>query len=153
MVEARSAMMPQTAVMGALTFAPRPMKPRIFCQAPGPNDITRCEETFIACPYRRLARERQESARDSRPSKVALRTRRHAQRRHDLLDLRALTLEPRRQDQRLAEMCRIFIDREARSIRGQFEQNTARFLEVDRLEPEAVDHRRRMRAARGDTRS
>jgi hypothetical protein len=42
------------------------------------------------------------------------------------------------------------VDREARADGRDLEQHAARLAEVDRLEVEAVDHRRRMRPALGD---
>ena len=61
---------------------------------------------------------------------------------------RALRLEPRRQDERLAQMGRIFVRREARTVGGDLEQHAAGLLEVHRLEPEAIDDAGRL-AARG----
>src|SRR5215471_699535 len=37
-------------------------------------------------------------------------------------------------------MRRVLVDREARALGRDLEQHAARFLEVDRLEPEAIDH-------------
>src|SRR5436190_4913003 len=68
-------------------------------------------------------------------------------------DARPRRLEPRRQHQRLAEMRRIFVNREAGTVGGQLEQHATRLLEVDRLEPEAIDDGRRMVARRLDARS
>ena len=48
-------------------------------------------------------------------------------------------LERRRQDQRLAEMVGLLVDREAGAHRGELEEHAARLAEVDRAEPEAVD--------------
>src|SRR5437764_178144 len=47
----------------------------------------------------------------------------------------------------------ILIDREAGTIRRELEQHAARLLEVDRLEPEAIDYGRRMMPRRFDPRS
>src|ERR1700736_54599 len=51
----------------------------------------------------------------------------------------AQVLELRRQHEALAQMLGILVDRESRPHRGDLEQHTARFTEVNRLEPEAVD--------------
>src|SRR5580765_6036803 len=71
----------------------------------------------------------------------------------DLFDAWTRRLEPRRQHERFAEMRGIFVDRETRPIGRELEQHAARLLEVDRLEPEAIDHRRRMMPGRLDARS
>ncbi len=64
-----------------------------------------------------------------------------------LLDLGAVLLVVRRQRQRLAERLERLVGREARPDRRDLEQHAARLAEVDRLEVEAVDHRRRLPAA------
>ena len=46
-----------------------------------------------------------------------------------------------------------FVDREPGTVGCQLEEHAARLLEVHRLEPEAIDHRRGMMARRFDTRS
>src|SRR3954447_7516063 len=78
----------------------------------------------------------------------ALRVHRRGERqgRQRLLDLRAVRLEPWRQDQQLAEVRRILVDGEPGSVGGELEENAAGFAEVHRLEPEAIDHRRRIEA-------
>ena len=53
----------------------------------------------------------------------------------------AEVLERGRQDQRLAEVRRVLVDREAGPERGDLEEHAARLAEVDRAEPEPVDHR------------
>src|SRR5512140_3264631 len=58
------------------------------------------------------------------------------QRRQNRCDLRSRGLVPRGQHQRLAEMCRILVNREARPLGGDLEEHAARLAEVDRLEPE-----------------
>src|SRR5688572_8946227 len=45
------------------------------------------------------------------------------QRRQGGLDLAALRLKPRRQDELLTEMGRVFVDREAGSVGGDFEEH------------------------------
>src|SRR3712207_2358252 len=47
-------------------------------------------------------------------------------------------------------MLRVFIHREPWSIGRELKEHAARFLEVNRLEPEAIDHRGRMLATAGD---
>ncbi len=64
-------------------------------------------------------------------------------RRQHRLDLEPEVLERRRQDQALAEVLDVLVRREAGSERRDLEQDAARLAEVDRAEPEAVDHRRR----------
>src|SRR3989442_9929274 len=56
-----------------------------------------------------------------------------------MLNLRAVRLEPRRQDERFAEMRRILVGGEARTFGRNLEQHAAWLLEVHRLEPEAID--------------
>src|SRR3954470_19834619 len=68
------------------------------------------------------------------------------ERRQHALDLAARGLEPRRQDERLAEMRGILVDGEPRTKRRDLEEHAAGFLEVDRLEPEAIDYLGRMPA-------
>src|SRR6218665_3045722 len=60
-------------------------------------------------------------------------------RRQRRLDLLAQRLEPRREDELLAEMGGVLVGVEARSERGDLEEDARRLAEVDRLEPEAVD--------------
>ena len=60
--------------------------------------------------------------------------------------------EPGRQHERLAEVIGGFVHGEAGTVGGQLEQHAARLLEVHRLEPEAIDHRRRPRAGGGHLR-
>src|SRR4051794_3521274 len=134
MVDERSAMMPQIAVIGALTFAPRPTNARILCSAPPPN------ERLLMAAYRKSPTALQARG-ESLPSS------RHRQLWEDALDFLAVRLEPRRQNQRFAEMRGIFINCETWTVRRKFKENTARFLEVNRLEPEAIDHRSRSRAS------
>jgi hypothetical protein len=55
-------------------------------------------------------------------------------------------LEVRRQRQALAEVLRVLVHREAGAERCDLEQDAARLAEVDRLEVEAVDDRRRAQA-------
>src|SRR6185312_3006876 len=55
-----------------------------------------------------------------------------------------------RQRQLFAEVLERLVDGEAGADRGDLEQHAARLAEVDRLEVEAVDDRRRVRAALGD---
>src|SRR3954470_7329165 len=62
------------------------------------------------------------------------------ERRQHALDLAARGLEPRRQDERLAEMRGVLGPREPRTKRCDLEEHAAGFLEIDRLEPEAIDH-------------
>src|SRR5829696_3703551 len=76
--------------------------------------------------------------------------RRQRQDRQHRLDPAARRLEEWRQYERLAEMCRILIDREPRPVGGELEQHSTRFLEIHRLEPEAIDHRRRAATMRDD---
>ena len=64
---------------------------------------------------------------------------RRRQRRQGALDLGARRLEPGRQHQRFAEVRRVLVDGESGAFGGDLEQHAARFLEVDRLEPEAID--------------
>src|SRR2546421_3101118 len=52
----------------------------------------------------------------------------------------------RRQRQSLAEPFERLVGRETGPERGDLEEHAARLAEVDRLEPEAVDDRRRVRA-------
>src|SRR5438128_7183651 len=63
------------------------------------------------------------------------------------LELLAQVLELWRQHQALAQVCGILVDGEARTHRCDLEQHPARLAEVNRLEPEAVDDRRRLGAA------
>src|SRR5262245_39199669 len=74
---------------------------------------------------------------------------RHRDLRQMILDLRAVGLEPRRQDQRFAEMSRVLVGREPGSVGRELEQHAARLLEVHRLEPEPIDDLGRV-AAGGD---
>ncbi len=60
--------------------------------------------------------------------------------------------QPWRQDEAFAKPRRIFVDREARAVGCELEQHSAGLLEVDRLEPETIDDRRRMRSCALDTR-
>src|SRR5213079_2854986 len=71
------------------------------------------------------------------------------QRRQDRLDLVAQVLERRRQRQALAEVLERLVGREARAERRDLEEDAARLAEVDRLEVEAVDDRRHVRAGLG----
>src|SRR5689334_11247241 len=52
-------------------------------------------------------------------------------------------LEGGREDQPLAEMLRILVELEAGTERCDLEQHADRLAEVDRAEPETVDHGRR----------
>src|SRR4051794_30292216 len=74
-------------------------------------------------------------------------TARVRERREDLLDLCAVLLVVRRERQRLAERLERLVCGEARPDRRDLEQHAARLAKVDRLEVEAVDHRRRLPAA------
>src|SRR5436305_9264294 len=76
-------------------------------------------------------------------------TARIRKRRQDLLDRLAEALVVRRQRQRLAERLERLVGGEARADRRDLEQHARRLAEVDRLEVEAVDHRRGGAAARG----
>src|SRR5207245_1304772 len=67
--------------------------------------------------------------------------------RQDRLDLFTQVLEGRRQRELLAEVLERLVDRETRAERRDLEQHAARLAEVDGLEIEAVDHRRRAAAA------
>src|SRR5882762_7480062 len=69
-------------------------------------------------------------------SRSGVRGRAERQRRQRLLDRRALRVEPRRQHERLAQVRRVLVDGEARSVGGELEQHATRLPEVDRLEPE-----------------
>ncbi len=79
--------------------------------------------------------------------------RRRRQRRKARGNPGALAFEPRRQHQRLAQVLRVLVDGKARAIGGQFEQHAAWLEEVDRLEPEAIDHRRRTPSCAVDLRA
>ena len=89
----------------------------------------------------RLAGRR--AVRERPVAQVAAPTGAGLERRQHLLDLVAQMLERGRQDERLAEVLGVLVDREARPERRDLEQHAARLAEVDRPEPEAVDHRRR----------
>ena len=67
-------------------------------------------------------------------------------RRQHAFDLPALAFEPRRQHQRLAQVRRILVGREPRTVGRDLEQHAAWFLEVHRLEPEAIDDAGRVSA-------
>src|SRR6185295_14898248 len=71
-----------------------------------------------------------------------------AQGRQHRLDLLPLRLEPRGQDQPLAEMRRILVHREPGPLGGDLEEHPTRLFEVDRAEPESVDDRRGLGASR-----
>src|SRR5439155_13665491 len=60
------------------------------------------------------------------------------------LELVAQMLEPRGQDEPFAEMLWILVDGESRTHRRDLEKHAARLAEVDRPEPVAVNHRRRV---------
>ena len=81
-----------------------------------------------------------------------MRRRSERQRRQRPFNRGALRFEPRRQDERLSEVRRLLVHREAGAIGGEFEQHAAGLPEVHRLEPEAIDHRRRVGAAGIDPR-
>src|SRR6266576_4272543 len=66
--------------------------------------------------------------------------------RQDRLDLFAQVLEGRRQRELLAELLERLVDSEPGAERRDLEQHAARLAEVNRLEVEAVDHRRRLAA-------
>src|SRR6185295_14242386 len=59
-------------------------------------------------------------------------------------------LEVGRQRQSFTKVVGRLVGREARPDRGDLEQHAARLAEVDRLEVEAVDDRRYVRASGGD---
>ncbi len=61
----------------------------------------------------------------------------------------AQVLECGREDELLAEVLGILVEREARAERRDLEEDAARLAEVDRAEPEAVDDRRRVHSGRG----
>src|SRR5438445_11500018 len=63
-----------------------------------------------------------------------------------MLELVTEPLVVRRQRQPLAEPFERLVGRETGPERGDLEEHAARLAEVDRLEPEAVDDRRRARA-------
>ena len=67
-------------------------------------------------------------------------SRRAAQHRQRRFDLRAVRLEPGREHERLAQMVERLVGGEARPFGRELEQHAARLEEVDRLEPEPVDH-------------
>ena len=69
--------------------------------------------------------------------------RRQMQGRERRRDLRAMAFEPRRQDERLAQVRRILVDGKAGTVGRELEQHPAGFGEVHRLEPESIDHRGR----------
>ena len=50
-------------------------------------------------------------------------------------------------DQRQDQVFELFVGGEARAFGGELEEHSARLAKVDRLEPEAVDDRRRLEAA------
>ena len=66
--------------------------------------------------------------------------------RQRAFDLPAVRLEERREHELLAQMRGIFVNREAGAFGCQLEQHAARFSEIDGLEPETIDHRRRLTA-------
>src|SRR5882672_8263036 len=68
----------------------------------------------------------------------------HLERRQHLFDAWTRGLEPGRQHQRFAKMRGVLVDREPRAVGSELEEHPARLLEVDRLEPEAIDHGRWM---------
>src|SRR5204862_3540686 len=72
-------------------------------------------------------------------------------RRKDGLDRRAQVLVVGRKRELLAEVLERLVDREAGADGRDLEQHAARLAEVDRLEVEAVDDGRRMRATLRDT--
>src|SRR3954453_4069360 len=74
-------------------------------------------------------------------------TARVRERCEDLLDLRAVLLVVRRERERLTERLERLVGGEAGADRRDLEQHAARLAEVDRLEVEAVDHRRRLPTA------
>src|SRR5215212_5697987 len=59
-----------------------------------------------------------------------------------------MRLQPGREDQPLAQMREVLVNREARRVGSGLEEHAAGLLEVDRVEPEAVDDGRG-RGARG----
>src|SRR5690349_18872193 len=59
------------------------------------------------------------------------------------LDLRAVRLQEGWQRQALTQVRWILVGGEAGAVRGDLEEHTARLAEVDRVEVEAVNHRRR----------
>src|SRR5688572_20890663 len=61
-------------------------------------------------------------------------------------------LEGRREDERLAEVLGILVEREAGPEGRELEEDAARLAEVDGAEPEAVDDRRRVRPGACDPR-
>src|SRR5690348_2392314 len=51
-----------------------------------------------------------------------------------------MALQPGRQYEVFPERAVIFVGSEARTVGGDLEEYASRLLEVDRLEPEAIDH-------------
>src|SRR4029453_5912069 len=62
----------------------------------------------------------------------------------------AISLEPRRQDQQFAKRRPVFIDTEARAVRGELEENAAGLAEKHRFKTKTIDHRRRLCTAAQD---
>src|SRR5439155_15771597 len=71
-------------------------------------------------------------------------------RRQHRLDPLAQMLECGGQDEAFAQVRRILVDREPRSECRELEEDAVRLAKVDRAEPEAVDHRRRVHAGLRD---
>src|ERR1044072_4371185 len=78
---------------------------------------------------------------------------RHFQSWQHAFNLRPVRLQPRREDERFAEMRGLFINSEPRALGREFKKNAARFLEINRLEPETIDHRCRTCALFRDPRA
>src|SRR6188472_1314222 len=83
------------------------------------------------------------AARNSSPLRARPRLPRVGERRQDAGELLAQVLEVRRKREPLAERLPRLVGREARPERRDLEEHAARLAEVDRLEVEAVDDRRR----------
>ena len=54
-----------------------------------------------------------------------------------------MSFQPGRENQPFAQMQGIFINRKAGAVGRQLKQYPTGFFEIHRLEPEAIDHRRR----------
>src|SRR5205814_3185195 len=66
---------------------------------------------------------------------------RHDERRKCAVQLLAANLEPGRKAELRAQLLRLLVDREARTVGRDLEENAAGLAVVDRLEVPAVDHR------------
>ncbi len=137
---------PHSARLSAVPrVLPRRHRRRAWRESPDGMDGTRRES------HRRMAAVTQLSALSSQLS--ALRPPdwpqlgiRRFQSRQPCLDACPGRLEPGRQDERFTQVRGFLVGGEPRSVGGQLEEHTARLFEVHRLEPEAIDDRRRARA-------